>query len=34
MKKLIIDTLIALLLFIPIVIIGYFFGIEADKIGF
>ena len=33
MKKIIKETAIALLIFVPIVIIGYLWGIEADKIG-
>lgn len=34
MKKLIIDILVVLLMFIPIIAIGIFWGIQADKIGF
>lgn len=34
MKKLIIDILIVLLLFIPIIAFGIFWGIQADQIGF
>ena len=33
MKQIIKDTAIALLIFIPIVIVGCLWGIEADKIG-
>lgn len=33
MKKLIIDILILMLMFIPIIAVGIFWGIEADKIG-
>jgi hypothetical protein len=34
MKKLILDTLITIIIFIPIFAIGYLFGLEFDKIGF
>lgn len=34
MKKLILEIAITILVFIPIFVIGYLFGLEFDKIGF
>lgn len=34
MKKLLIDTLITILIFVPIFAIGYLYGLELQKIGF
>ena len=34
MKKILIELLIILLIFAPIIVVGYFWGLQADKIGF
>lgn len=34
MKKLLIEILVILLIFAPIIVAGYYWGVEASKVGF